>query len=496
MSFSNTNPIASSRMALVAWRGAVGLMMLAICAFLSLFAAVDAGAATFAQSFSNPAAGANVRQSVAVSSSGDASHLTKITITEPPGLGFNGPALGSSSDKCPSTSMPLYSSIFDPSSCPSQAKIGAITVELASGTATGDVYLINKSQFPWLGVDINPSSAAGNPEGLTLRFAFTSSWPYVDPSCDPETNESGWCEQQLQWASTSLQGNEIISTNFTFGTTAARGGSLSGNLFALPTDPCAVNITTKGALKAADNSVTTVLDNDWLYCAFAPTFSQTLSNPVAGQLSGVTWEWSTSPGSSNIKSLIVDSDPRIGPNIPAFGTSEDQCPSSSIPTLTSPFDVSVCPSQAKIGTITIDSPDYAGPATGDLYIVGKSPVPWLGVNIDPTTAGGNPSGLTLQFVFVPSIVQVDPSCDPETEPSGFCQSRVRIQSFGLPDVSIDTAQLVFDGPDRTGVNGTLSGKLFYLPSTDCNTPLETTARLTPFVGPVYSVTDQDSFTGC
>lgn len=470
-------------------------VLFAIAAVLSLIAASSASAATFDQTFSNPTPDAATRQTIVVSSVGDASHLTKITVTEPAGLNFNYPALGTSSDRCPSSSMPSSSSTFDPSSCPAQAKIGRITVDLSAGSATGNIYLINKSQFPWLGVDINPSSASGNPADLTLRFAFYSSWAYVDPTCDPETNESGWCQQQLRWTSTSLQGNEIVSTNISFGTTS-RANSLSGNLFTLPSDPCGANVTTKGVLKAADNSSTTVLDNDWIYCPFEPAFNSTFSDPTAGALTGVTWDWATSAGSSNIKTLGVDVDPRLAPNIPAFGSSDDQCPTSSMPTVTSAFDVSACPSQAKIGTFTIDSPDYSGPATGDAYIITKSPVPWLGVNVSPSTAAGNPSGLTLQFVFVPSIQQVDPSCDPATDPSGFCQPRVHIQSFGLPNVSATSAQLAFNGPDRAGVGGTLSGKLFSLPSTDCSTPIETTARFTPFAGITYSVTDQDSISGC
>lgn len=477
-------------------RGFIQVVLFAVTTLLLLASAPSAGAATFNQTFSNPAAEATTRQTIAVSSVGDASHLAKITVTEPANLGFNNSALGATSDRCPSSSMPSASSAFDPSSCPTQAKIGRITVDLATESATGDIYVINKSQFPWLGIDINPSSASGNPANLTFRFALTSSWPYVDPTCDPETNESGWCQQQLKWTTTSFQGTEIVSANITIGTTLSRGGSLSGNLFALPSEPCDVSLTTTGALKAVDNSVTTVIDNDWLYCPFVPTFSQTLSNPTAGELTGVTWDWTNSAGASNIKTLAVDSDPRLGPNVPAFGSGDDQCPSSSMPTLTSAFDVSTCPAQAKIGTFSIDSPDYSGPATGDAYIITKSPVPWIGINVSPSTASGNPSGLTLQFPFVPSLQQVDPLCDPEIEPSGFCQPRFHVQSFGLPDVRVASAQLAFNGPDRNGANGTLSGKLFYMPSIDCSTPMETTARFTPFAGIPYSVTDHDPITGC
>ncbi len=88
-------------------------------------------------------------------------------------------------------------------SCPLGAKIGTIklTTPLLPNPLIGNVLLINTAPVPSLGINISPSTNAGNPKGITIRIAGINSTPCLDVSEAPAT-----CglTQQLQSKFTGL----------------------------------------------------------------------------------------------------------------------------------------------------------------------------------------------------------------------------------------------------------------------------------------------------
>lgn len=461
------------------------IALAALVASLAIFAigASGAGAYTFNQTYSNATGTGTTGLTISAASTGSESRITKLTISESPLVGPNFAAYGSTADRCPSSSMPTSSSAFNPASCPAKAKIGTVTAVVGSTTRTGSIYVINKSPSAWFGVDL----------GASFRYALTPTYPYVVPGCDPATDPSGYCQQYMQLASTSFGTNKIKSTTIKLG--GVSRAPLPSDPFAISqTNPCSPSTVTRGAIKNAAGTTTTISDTDALTgCTFNPTFNETFSSLVAGSTTALTFEWNNTGGSSNVQSVRFDQDSRVGPNFPAFGNTADQCPSSSMPLSTSTFNPAGCPASAKIGSVELTVPGAAGPVMGSIYVINKSPVPWFGIDVSSST---NPYGVTARFALITTFPYVDPTCDPATDPNGWCQTFMRLQSTALPNIQISTAKLTIGGPDRPGSVGTIPGKPFYLAPTDCATQLKSTARFTPFSGTAVTATNLDQMTGC
>ncbi|MDO8630235.1 MAG: hypothetical protein Q7R41_07055, partial [Phycisphaerales bacterium] len=193
---------------------------------------------------------------------------------------------------------------------------------------------------------------------------------------------------------------------------------------------------------------------------FAPTVDVTATSPVAGSESGLTTEIDFDADNASLKSISVTMPAEFGPNLPSFGDAADQCPSNTASFPTSSFSPLSCPAQSRIGTIRLETPLLPDPVYGDVYLINKSPIPWLGIDISPDSTADslntNPNGVVIRLVGITSLPQVDSTCDVS---EGLCQQRIAASFSGLPDAPATKMRLDLDGPDRTGVNATLSGKI-------------------------------------
>lgn len=220
---------------------------------------------------------------------------------------------------------------------------------------------------------------------------------------------------------------------------------------------------------------------------FAPSFDQTFGSPTAGAATTATWDFSLPAGNEPAKTLRILETPLLKPNYPAFGQFVDMCPSSSASSATSVFDPAVCPVQAKVGTMTLSSPAYGGTITGDVFLIAKSPVPWLGVTF----------GVTLKLTISTSLPQVDPSCDPLNDPNGVCQTQLLYTINNLPNVDNADATVTLAGPTRVGTGSTsLPGELFVFDWPPCSSPVTTRGSFTSWGGTSATVTDSDPIAGC
>jgi hypothetical protein len=193
---------------------------------------------------------------------------------------------------------------------------------------------------------------------------------------------------------------------------------------------------------------------------FAPSVEMVASNTQAGSLTGLTAQIDFPTGSATAKSVRSYLPAGFAPNFPSFGAQADQCPASTATLASSSFDPTACPAQAKIGTVTLTTPLLADPVVGDVWLINKSPLPWLGIDINPGVSPSNPKGVIIRLSGVTATPQLDPTCDPLTDPSGQCQSQISVLFNNIPDAPVTSMTLSMDGPDRTGVgNTTLSGKI-------------------------------------
>ena len=183
---------------------------------------------------------------------------------------------------------------------------------------------------------------------------------------------------------------------------------------------------------------------------FNPSISQTIVNPNAGQDTGLLANVTIPAGNSTLRRIRVSEPISVAPNFPAFGLTSDQCPASSAPGASSIFNPTACPPQALVGKMTLTTPLLPEPLVGNVYLIEKSPIPWLGVSFDAP-------GIQVRLTGVTSTPQADPDCDPDE--LGFCPVRISILFNNIPDIPFTNIDLDLDGPDRVGGAGTLSGKI-------------------------------------
>jgi hypothetical protein len=227
---------------------------------------------------------------------------------------------------------------------------------------------------------------------------------------------------------------------------------------------------------------------------FAPTIAQTFTSTTAGTQAGVSAEVNLPAGNSSFKTLKVNEPAAFAPNYPAFGLAADQCPATSAPTGSSTFDATNCPASAKVGTMTIDSPLLTSPLTGTVYLINKSPLPWLGVKLDGV-------GIAVRLVGVTSLPQVDPTCDPTTSDDGTCPSQIAITFANIPDLPVSRIRMTIDGPNRVGTGGaSLSGKILTVATASdpaCIPSINAITTFTPNSGTAaVGATQPISFSGC
>jgi hypothetical protein len=138
----------------------------------------------------------------------------------------------------------------------------------------------------------------------------------------------------------------------------------------------------------------------------------------------------------------------------------------------------------------IDTPLLPAPLVGQVYLISASPLPWLGIAFDQP-------GISVRLTGVTSTPKLDPNCNPVAT---FCQTQISIVFNNLPDVPLSGINFTLDGPSRTGVNATLSGKILRVagPSDQsCKTSTPARSTLSPFSGTPDVTSSQDiTITGC
>jgi hypothetical protein len=236
-------------------------------------------------------------------------------------------------------------------------------------------------------------------------------------------------------------------------------------------------VTVPYAVTGCSNTVT----------AYAPNITQVLSSPTAGTASAVTATLTQPADQSSTQRIFVKEPPKFGANFGAFGNASAQCPSGSAAAAgavgigNSPFDPSSCPATARIGQALITTPLLETPVVADVYLINKTPLPWLGIHVDPTlTYPGRPAGetnpenVTVNLLSTTATPTVHPTCssgngDPncgigftncDTD-SQVCQSQITVSAPILPDIPLTQLKLFLgrlaDGTTqpagRIGVNG-------------------------------------------
>jgi hypothetical protein len=311
----------------------------------------------------------------------------------------------------------------------------------------GGAYLVENGKYQYIDLRSIPTTVGStqiNVTNLTTNFTGANKFLTNPSSC---TNDKSWVSSGTDWA-----GNNAAVFNVPFQATG-----------------CA--------------SV-----------PFAPTINQVLSNPAASQETGVNATVTLGADNSAIKTLRVNEPPSLGPNFPSFGQQSDQCPASAAPTAVSVFDATNCPAQSVVGSMTINTPLLPTPLTGTVYLINKSPLPWIGVKFDQP-------GIAVRLTGVTSTPQVDPACDPLTQDEGFCQTQISILFNNVPEVPISSIAMSLNGPSRTGIGGTtLSGKILVVATPNdptCVPSSPARAVFTPFSGtPALTIDQPISITGC
>lgn len=227
------------------------------------------------------------------------------------------------------------------------------------------------------------------------------------------------------------------------------------------------------------------------------------ATPAAGEEVGVETQLTFPEDSPSLRAVEVQLPPMLGPNFPAFGSSADQCPTAAAPSALASFVPSMCPPQAIVGTATITTPLLPDPLVGDVYLIEKSPIPWLGIDVSPGPAHpGNPAGVAIRLIGTTATPQVDPACDPLLDPNGYCQTRIVARFTNLPDAPIRSVHVLVNRDNRPGTGGPL-GKILTVASPSdpvCQPWDDFTVRVHPnstsgSVGESADVAGQE-FVGC
>jgi hypothetical protein len=187
-----------------------------------------------------------------------------------------------------------------------------------------------------------------------------------------------------------------------------------------------------------------------------------------------------------MQTAVVSEPGPLGPNYPAFGRAADRCPGSAAPDANGSFDPTNCNTAAVVGTMSIDTPLLPTPLTGSVYLINKSPVPWLGVKL----VG---EGILVRLYGETKLVKLDPTCG-LTNPNEFCPTRVEVTFDNLPDLPLTAIHLDLNKPDRKGLNGaTISSKLLVIPESGdstCTPTSSVNSVFTPYSGGATVATHQ------
>ncbi|MGH2959836.1 MAG: hypothetical protein ACRDKE_09540 [Solirubrobacterales bacterium] len=215
--------------------------------------------------------------------------------------------------------------------------------------------------------------------------------------------------------------------------------------------------------------------------SFSPTFSQSFPADPSSRNTGLVISLNNPAGSDPIKSALINEPSALDFNYPAIGSSAERCPGSSLvitPTSVS-FFTDNCPPQAKVGTVTLSSPDFSGDLHGNVFQINRFPGAWFGIDFsDPALGNPTVAGALPTMAITTDKAQIDPSCDVEID---YCPTYIRLNVLGFPDVAALNTTISIDGPDRQGSFEPLSGKLFQWVNESCDT-VSASASVTPVSG--------------
>jgi hypothetical protein len=193
---------------------------------------------------------------------------------------------------------------------------------------------------------------------------------------------------------------------------------------------------------------------------FNPAMTVAITNPAAGGTTPINVGLTLPFDNSTVRSTVLKLPSFISPNLPAFGNAAtDQCAAGGQPTgayITSAsafgtatgayreFTNTTCPSQSLIGSAILSSPLLTQTLKADVYLSASSPIPALGIYVDPAKYG-NLQGVKLGLYSLNATPQVDPLCDPTTSETGDCPTQIQATISSTPDVPVTGIQLQLGG---------------------------------------------------
>ena len=364
--------------------------------------------------------------------------------------------------------------------CPASSKIGSgsLTADTFSGsqTGTGDIFLTD-----------GPTAADAG--GVAVKFTFPFG-TFIAQAGAYLVNNGANQYLDIRSFPTEINGTAITVTNLTLNFSGANG------FLTNPSQCVADSFSSTGT--AFDGSIAAVetVPFQATNCgalAFNPTVTQTFSSLTAGTTSNVVADIDLPAGNSSIRNMTVLEPPVFGPNYPAFGRAADMCPGSAASTTTA-FNPTNCPAPSKVGTMTLNTPLLTTPLVGDVFLVNKTPLPWFGVKFDQ-------AGISVRLTGITDLPQVDASCDPATDPQGFCQSQISVRFSNVPDVPITHVKFALNGGPRTrpAPLAPLEGELLVLADpgdSTCVSPSPSKSIIDSYSGLTVNRTQNLAITGC
>ncbi|MBI5310821.1 MAG: hypothetical protein HZB14_07345, partial [Actinobacteria bacterium] len=488
----------------------------------------------------NPAPGASTAVSATFTTpTADApiqnSHVAAIQVDLPEGTNLDFPAIAAIPATCTEAQV-------NADSCPAGSKIGTVSaaVPFLPPTMTGDVYLINRNngilfgyvlrgsngvkaalkgqaftpdidgdgsadlvrtiasnmpQAPWSSATINFSAAlVKNPTACGMHTVSSTihGWSGASVSQTNQWSDNGACDvtPPVVNITSPADGSSTTASSITLHFTATDDSgttpscdTTSGSSVALALGANTIAVTCTDSMGNSGSDSVTVNRK-----TFSPTYNQTVSNPVAGENTGLTIEFSSTGANA---SAISRAQAKTGAALPldtaAIGDAAvDMCPTESLSGTgaSATFDATACPPQALVGTASFTSSQLGAPMLGEIYLIEKSAIPHFGIK--PVGSNG------LSLVVFGDVTQFDPGCDPNAAP---CDYTVQMTTSQLPNFGDSTLSLTFDAPDRVSDNGyPLNGKIFKIASAAdnvCDGSLDSVGTMIPSATG-SAVTDSDS----
>jgi hypothetical protein len=378
--------------------------------------------------------------------------------------------------------------------CPLSAKIGEATGTATSETdgtvtATGNLYLVDAT--PASGTQLDPAYAAGvalsikdivgpitpnlgdiNAQGfLAINDAARNLKVQIDDIPNETTTGNRF---HVQSASLTVEGDTggaanplITNPHFCgpFNTNRRSPGSAAFGSFPAVTGATANNFYGRGTSYQGNTTPEIQAAYNVVNCnliPFNPTMTIGLSSLAAGTSTALTSTINVPFDHSTIRNITVRLPSFVAPDFTAFGTASDQCSAGAYTGgatgayIQSPsafgtgtlayreFTPVNCPPQAIIGTAIISSPLLDQPVTGDVYLANSSPIPNIGIYVDPNKYG-NPQGIRIGLFGTTSTPQVDLLCDPL---ESACPTQIVAQFTSAPDVPVSQIDLTMG--NKTG----------------------------------------------